>query len=35
VHNDPKNALSDGNQSLKTDKFSSLMSKINKLKLVL
>jgi 3-deoxy-7-phosphoheptulonate synthase len=35
VHNDPQNALSDGNQSLKTDKFSNLMGKINKLRQVL
>ncbi len=35
VHNDPKNALSDGNQSLKIDKFSNLMSKIKKMSEVL
>lgn len=32
VHNDPKNALSDGMQSLKPEKFNTLMKKINYLK---
>jgi len=35
VHNNPKSALSDGNQSLKTDKFTNLMSKIKKISRVL
>ncbi len=28
VHNDPENALCDGVQSIKTDKFTSLMKKL-------
>ena len=28
VHNDPENALCDGIQSIKTDKFASLMKKL-------
>ncbi|MFP4456576.1 MAG: 3-deoxy-7-phosphoheptulonate synthase [Clostridia bacterium] len=35
VHNNPKNALSDGNQSLKTDRFSDLMHKIKKMSEIL
>jgi 3-deoxy-7-phosphoheptulonate synthase len=28
VHNDPKNALCDGNQSVKPDRFNNLMDKL-------
>ena len=31
VHNDPENALSDGAQSLKPEKFEQLMKEINKI----
>ena len=31
VHNDPENALSDGQQSLTPDAFDKLMSKVKKL----
>ncbi|NMA04035.1 MAG: 3-deoxy-7-phosphoheptulonate synthase, partial [Clostridiales bacterium] len=31
VHNDPENALSDGAQSLKPEKFGQLMEEINRI----